>query len=209
MVHKMILLISQAPNYEQLPLEADQDLLASHCRKAESKVTVDFYSRNRAIGREEQLQKIHGVLGRLGVKGQVSLKEASIRYQLLELHDWHHDHHLRPSSETMRHVFFGIELCSNHQLTAKFNYHFELRRRIYLGPTSTDNDLAFLMCNQALLAPGSLVLDPFVGTGGLLIPPASRGAITFGSDLDIRVLNGYSVGRINTKSPFYDPLKKY
>ena len=52
-------------------------------------------------------------------------------------------------------------------------------------------------------------MDPFVGTGGLLIPPASRGAITFGSDLDIRVLNGYSVGRINKKSPFYNPEKKY
>ena len=59
------------------------------------------------------------------------------------------------------------------------------------------------MCNQALIKNGSLVLDPFVGTGGLLIPPASKGAFTFGSDLDIRVLNGYSVGRINKKSPFY------
>lgn len=45
--------------------------------------------------------------------------------------------------------------------------------------------------------------DPFVGTGGLLIPAAYMGAVTFGSDLDIRVLNGYSVGRINKNSPFY------
>jgi tRNA (guanine10-N2)-methyltransferase len=59
------------------------------------------------------------------------------------------------------------------------------------------------MCNQALVTEGSLVIDPFVGTGGLLIPPASRKAVTFGSDLDIRVINGYSVGRINKKSPFY------
>jgi tRNA (guanine10-N2)-methyltransferase len=59
------------------------------------------------------------------------------------------------------------------------------------------------MCNQALVQSGNLVIDPFVGTGGLLIPAASKGAITFGSDLDIRVLNGYSVGRINKKSPFY------
>ena len=59
------------------------------------------------------------------------------------------------------------------------------------------------MCNQGLVEQGSIVLDPFVGTGGLLIPPASKGAFVFGSDLDIRVLNGYSVGRINKKSPFY------
>lgn len=65
------------------------------------------------------------------------------------------------------------------------------------------------MCNQSLIQEGSLVYDPFVGTGGLLIPPASMGAITFGSDLDIRVLNGYSVGRINKRSPFYKEEKKY
>lgn len=65
------------------------------------------------------------------------------------------------------------------------------------------------MCNQALVKDGSIVIDPFVGTGGLLIPPSSKGAITFGSDLDIRVINGYSVGRINTKSPFYSAEKKY
>ena len=65
-----------------------------------------------------------------------------------------------------------------------------------------------MMCNQALVKKGSIIIDPFVGTGGLLIPPASMGAITFGSDLDTRVLNGYSVGRINKKSKFYAPEKK-
>jgi tRNA (guanine10-N2)-methyltransferase len=65
------------------------------------------------------------------------------------------------------------------------------------------------MCNQALVKYGSVVIDPFVGTGGLLIPAASKGAITFGSDLDIRVINGYAVGRINKKSPYYDADKKF
>lgn len=77
-----------------------------------------------------------------------------------------------------------------------------------MGPTSTDNDLAFLMCNQANVKVGSLIFDPFVGTGGLLIPPASHGAFTFGCDLDMRVLNGYSVGRINKRSNYYHPDKK-
>ena len=101
-----------------------------------------------------------------------------------------------------------MELCNNHIKTLKFNGMYELNKRVYLGPTSTFNDLAFLMCNQALVTPGSTVLDPFVGTGGLLIPPASRQAHVFGSDLDIRVLNGYSVGRINKNSPYYHVDKK-
>jgi len=36
-----------------------------------------------------------------------------------------------------------------------------------------------------------------------LIPPASNGAVVFGCDLDMRVLNGYAVGRINKKSTYY------
>ena len=66
-----------------------------------------------------------------------------------------------------------------------------------------------MMCNQAKIQAGSFVLDPFVGTGGLIIPPASKGAYVFGCDLDMRVLNGYSVGRINKKSSYYHADKKY
>ena len=47
------------------------------------------------------------------------------------------------------------------------------------------------------------MLDPFAGTGGLLIPPSHFGAFVFGSDLDIRVLKGYSVGQINKRSKYY------
>jgi len=65
------------------------------------------------------------------------------------------------------------------------------------------------MCNQALIQKGSIIIDPFVGTAGLLIPPASKGAIVFGSDLDIRVINGYSVGRINKRSSYYNSENKF
>lgn len=35
---------------------------------------------------------------------------------------------------------------------------------------------------------GSFVLDPFVGTGSVLVPAAHRGALTLGTDIDIRVI---------------------
>lgn len=53
------------------------------------------------------------------------------------------------------------------------------------------------------------MFDPFVGTAGLLIPPASNGATVFGCDLDMRVLNGYSVGRINKRSNYYSADKQF
>jgi tRNA (guanine10-N2)-methyltransferase len=152
---------------------------------------------------------MHRVLGHFDIRGKINFKQPKIRYQVIEEHLWYQNHHKEKFETTLRQVYFGIELCTNKIVTAKFNTKYELSKRIYLGPTSTDNDLAFMMCNQALITSNSLVIDPFVGTGGLLIPPASRGAITFGSDLDIRVINGYSVGRINKKSPFYDAEKKF
>lgn len=80
---------------------------------------------------------------------------------------------------------------------------YRLADRVYIGPTSTSEDLAFLMCHQANIGDGSLVVDPFVGTGSLLIPPAHYGALCFGSDLDARVLYGTGVGHLNTSSSFY------
>lgn len=52
---------------------------------------------------------------------------------------------------------------------------YSLQERKYLGPTSTDNRLSFLMANFAQVQPGDLVLDPFVGTGSLLIPASHFG----------------------------------
>jgi tRNA (guanine10-N2)-methyltransferase len=144
----------------------------------------------------------------LDIKGKIDISKAEKRYQLIEDHTWYQFHHESPVESTLKNVYFGLELCNNKIGNVKFNTVYELKKRIYLGPTSADNDLAFMMCNQAKIGQGSFVIDPFVGTGGLIIPPASKGAYVFGCDLDMRVLNGYSVGRINKRSPFYSPEKK-
>ena len=83
-----------------------------------------------------------------------------------------------------------------------------LANRVYLGPTSTDLTLSLLMCNQARIKPGSLVLDPFIGTGSLLVTAHRLGGIGFGVDLDYRVLWGKGVGRLNQQSDYYQPEMK-
>ena len=67
---------------------------------------------------------------------------------------------------------------------------FTLKKRKFLGPTSTESELAFLMANQAKVKRGSVVLDPFVGTGGILIPATYFGGVCFGCDIDARILEG-------------------
>lgn len=46
-------------------------------------------------------------------------------------------------------------------------------------------------------------MDPFVGTGGLLIPAAHYKARCFGSDIDARVVFGTKVGHLNLGSGYY------
>jgi tRNA (guanine10-N2)-methyltransferase len=150
------------------------------------------------------------VLGNLRVLGKVHANAPERIFDLIEDHRWFEGHHRDPSESTLRRVYFGVELSNFRDLkNRKFNLKFELPQRIYLGPTSTDNDLAFLMIHQCQIEAGDFVLDPFVGTGSLLIPAAYYGAHTFGSDLDIRVLNGYSVGKINKRAKYYDKDKGF
>ena len=55
-------------------------------------------------------------------------------------------------------------------------------------------DMAFLFANQALASPTSLIFDPFVGTGSLLIAAAHFGATVIGADIDWKILHGLTPG---------------
>ena len=89
-----------------------------------------------------------------------------------------------------RRVYFCRELASS----GKFVHHYSLKTRPYIGPTSMPADLAFLFANQALASRSTLVYDPFVGTGSLLVACAHFGATVVGSDLDWKILHGLTVG---------------
>ena len=68
---------------------------------------------------------------------------------------------------------------------------YDLKRRAYIGPTSLDHQLAFIMANLAKIDSGSIVLDPFVGTASILVAASHLGGTCFGTDIDIRVLRGW------------------
>jgi tRNA (guanine10-N2)-methyltransferase len=67
---------------------------------------------------------------------------------------------------------------------------FNLKKRPYIGPTSMDAELSFVMTNLGKIRNCDVVLDPFVGTGSILLSCAYRGAYCMGTDIDIRVLRG-------------------
>ncbi|KAJ2649060.1 hypothetical protein IWW40_003471 [Coemansia sp. RSA 1250] len=67
---------------------------------------------------------------------------------------------------------------------------FDVKKRRYLGNTTMDAELSLVMANQALARPGTLVYDPFVGTGSFLLTCSHFGACSMGSDIDGRQIRG-------------------
>ena len=58
-------------------------------------------SRNRIIGREEQIKKIHLLFEKFDVRGKVDMKNATKKLQLIEQHTWFQNHHEVSSDETL------------------------------------------------------------------------------------------------------------
>lgn len=58
-----------------------------------------------------------------------------------------------------------------------------------------DATLALLTANLAQAAPGRIIYDPFVGTGGFLVAAAEFGACVWGSDIDGRSFRGAGAGK--------------
>jgi len=50
--------------------------------------------------------------------------------------------------------------------------------------------LSLLMANLGRVTKDSLVLDPFVGTGSLLVAAALTGGYVYGTDIDYLMLHG-------------------
>ncbi|KAG5180086.1 S-adenosyl-L-methionine-dependent methyltransferase [Tribonema minus] len=75
------------------------------------------------------------------------------------------------------------------QLGAGFDFNpYALDRRAFLSTTTMDHEVSFVMANHAQVRAGDAVLDPFAGSGGLLLAAAALGAgVTVGIETDARL----------------------
>lgn len=71
-------------------------------------------------------------------------------------------------ADRLRSVYVGTA----HATQRPLHVELALPRRLYLGPTSLEPLLALAMCNMAAVRPGAIVMDPFVGTGSILVAGA-------------------------------------
>ncbi|KAE9549135.1 hypothetical protein FO519_007657 [Halicephalobus sp. NKZ332] len=113
------------------------------------------------------------------VKAPVDLKNPKIEFSLIE--------DLSTLPETDRRVYFGITLGEG-QLNLKTMYN--LKDRKYIGNSTMDPELAFIQSNLVQARPNTVLLDPFCGTGGLLIPAAHFGSTVVGTEINYLVARG-------------------
>ncbi|XP_060524759.1 tRNA (guanine(10)-N2)-methyltransferase homolog [Cylas formicarius] len=154
------------------------------------KVEVETFCRH--FTQKEKIEKIE-TFSYLPLKGPVNLKNPELHLQYIEYYGTRaNDPPLKPY-----HVFFGRLVANGLRQLIK---QLSLKTRKFIGNTSMDPQLSLLMANQARVKNGDLVLDPFVGSGSLLVAAAQFGGYVFGSDIDYLMLHGKTKPtRINQK----------
>ncbi|CCD73497.1 tRNA (guanine(10)-N(2))-methyltransferase TRMT11 [Caenorhabditis elegans] len=142
------------------------------------KLEESFAIRFFAIGRKKKLDSIERIKAFLDVvpfnKAPICLKSPKNELFLVEEYE-------NPSDEAPKKVYFG-KLIGEGRAELKTKYN--LRDRCYIGNTTMDPELSFIQSNLAMISPGDIVLDPFVGTGGLILPAAEFGAFVIGTEIN-------------------------
>eukprot|EP01060_Flectonema_neradi_P002731 TRINITY_DN11738_c0_g1_i2.p1 TRINITY_DN11738_c0_g1~~TRINITY_DN11738_c0_g1_i2.p1 ORF type:complete len:546 (+),score=110.20 TRINITY_DN11738_c0_g1_i2:66-1640(+) len=125
----------------------------------------------------------------VGLKGDVVMKDPQELFWVIEDVGIHYD---VKDGKTKVHerltpdrIYFAREICCGGRKQIE---RYSLKTRKWIGTTSMIPDLCMLMANQVGVVKGSMVWDPFCGTGSTLISCSHFGAICFGSDLDGRAL---------------------
>ncbi|CAM9226791.1 unnamed protein product [Chrysoparadoxa australica] len=141
--------------------------------------------------KEEEQRSIREHFRFLAFSGTVALKNPQQVFWVLE--EFTREPSYRPNRDPLA-VYFGREIGTT---SRDLINSLTLKKRCYLGPTSMDNELSLIMANMALARKGALVMDPFVGTGSILVACAQMGgSCCIGTDIDIRVLRGKGEGDV-------------
>lgn len=143
------------------------------------KIKVETY--NKHFSQLEKVQKIE-TFDYLPLKAKVNLKNPSVEWWYIEYYGLD----TLKVPEIPDAILFGRYIADGRRRLIK---DLCLKQRKFIGNTSMDAQLSLLMANQALVQSGDIVLDPFVGTGSLLVSAAKFGGFVMGSDIDYMMVH--------------------
>lgn len=145
------------------------------------KINVELFGK-RKVPREAKVEKIEE-FDFLPLKGPIKMDNPDHVYHLIEYYGLV-PNYIPPHPHA---VFFGRWVCDGQRC---LKTRLSLKTRKFIANTSMDPTLSIIMTNMAKVKPNHLVLDPFVGSGSLLVPAACFGACVLGTDIDYMLLHG-------------------
>ncbi|KTF71839.1 hypothetical protein cypCar_00034499 [Cyprinus carpio] len=143
---------------------------------------INVYTFNKTLVFKDSIEKIDA-LDFLPFKGTVNLKAPEHIFCLLE--DYGSDPYEIP--EEPFHMYFGRWIADGQRELIR---SYSVKKRHFIGNTSMDAGLSFIMANHAKVKADDLVYDPFVGTGSLLVACSRFGAYVCGTDIDYNTIHG-------------------
>ncbi|XP_075868777.1 tRNA (guanine(10)-N(2))-methyltransferase TRMT11 isoform X2 [Nelusetta ayraudi] len=148
----------------------------------DSTYRINVYTFNKTLEFADRIQRID-TMEYLPFEGTVSLKNPQHIFCLLE--DYGTDPNDIP--EQPNHVYFGRWIADGQRELIRSH---SVKNRHFIGNTSMDAGLSFIMANHAKVKKNDLVFDPFVGTGSLLVACSQFGAYVCGADIDYNTIHG-------------------
>ena len=192
LVKRVYELWASAPGGELSTLEAnvramvaakDTNGFARYCDAATSwSLKVSGFNRKVPLPEQEALRAQFRFVP---LAGAVKIRGAEHMFWLITDYVSAHAQGKHPARPRRRFYAREVGVGPRHLIAAH-----TLKKRRFLGPTSMDAELSLVMANMGRVRKGTVCLDPYVGTGSLLVACAQFGAYCMGSDIDMRILRG-------------------
>jgi tRNA (guanine10-N2)-methyltransferase len=149
------------------------------------KLTCSDFGRTKSNSAEEIRKRLENLVpDAFQPKAKVDLMNPKVEFLSCEV----------SSNEQIDLGFIGVKkyfgrVVAKDQSRARLNL-LDLKKRRYLGPTSMDAHMSLIMCNMVNADEKryGMILDPFCGTGSVLLTAAELGCLTCGFEIDPRVL---------------------
>ncbi|CAG9537042.1 unnamed protein product [Cercopithifilaria johnstoni] len=167
-------LIASCSDYDELCANIKK---RRHDMKNYDSTNQSFAIRIQSIGRRCNHFAVQSIIADIG-------KALDFKESPVDLNSPCNTFYVIEEYDSIQRLHFG-KLIGRGQGQLKNDY--SLAERCYIGNTTIDPELSFLQANIAKADIGSLVLDPFCGTGGLLIAAAHFGAAVLGSEINYQI----------------------
>ena len=184
--------------YEDLHISLQQHALELRAQAGDRawKMTMDAFQGSRTT--EEKVGIIES-FAYLDFQGPIRLKDPDEEYVVFE----EYPHH---KASTPRRLFLGRKIADGGREAINT---LSLKQRQYISTTTMDAELALVAANVTLAKPQSVLYDPFVGTGSLILAGAYFGALVFGSDIDGRSMRGTREKNLRSNFQQYNLESRY